>query len=492
MGNLLDNDYVYITCGDIYYMDLIEKLVKSLLNVSNQKIIVYGINCKVPFDYPNLIKKELNIPIKRKYDKWFWKQISCIESLNENISNYVWMDGDIIANYNIDNISNYFHLIDNYPIADIHVQDEQLFINNNNVEYMGEKISKYYNTERKILPKDIHACFYIYNKKCEWFFKEIIDIYHYIYDNKLYEKLLTWNDESLHNFMMSKYNFKKTLPLSNLALICNHNKYDTNKEILEKFYSYWNDKSPNNFNNVFGWSYIPENKEQILYFHENKNLKDADEMIEFIKMKKNNSFNNSKWFFINKNKIHNFENDRSLKELNLLYDSCKDYESINFIEIEKDDIVLDIGSNIGFFERYSYLKNSSKIISFEKNKDIFDILKLNTNYNTDLFNANISNINKDDKLTNSYSIDYLFESDLLNKIDFLKIDDENNEINILNGINDINLLKIMKISIKWYDFNKLDKNIKDEIMDRFIKNSYDIFITNNINYSMVYLKNKIK
>ena len=49
------NDFVYITCGDLYYMDIIEKLVISLLNVSDKKIIVYGVNCKVPFDYTNLI-----------------------------------------------------------------------------------------------------------------------------------------------------------------------------------------------------------------------------------------------------------------------------------------------------------------------------------------------------------------------------------------------------------------------------------------------------
>ena len=65
-------------------MDLIEKLVISLLNVSSKKIIVYGINCKIPFDYPNLIKRELILPIKTIHDKWFWKQQVCIESLKEN------------------------------------------------------------------------------------------------------------------------------------------------------------------------------------------------------------------------------------------------------------------------------------------------------------------------------------------------------------------------------------------------------------------------
>ena len=133
----INDDFVYITCGDIYYMDLIEKLVISLLNVSDKKIIVYGINCKVPFDYPNLIKKEITLPIKTEYDKWFWKQESCIEVLKENYNNYVWLDGDIIANINIDSVSKYFSEIENYPIGEIHVLDEQIIWTNGEGQLMA-------------------------------------------------------------------------------------------------------------------------------------------------------------------------------------------------------------------------------------------------------------------------------------------------------------------------------------------------------------------
>lgn len=280
----LTNDFVYVTCGDIGYLDLIEKLVVSLNNVSNRKIIVYGINCDVPFDYPNLIKRRYNTDIKSEYDKWFWKQRVCLESYKEEYNNYVWMDGDTIANINIDNISEYFNKIENYPLCDIHIHDEQLITQNGIViQKMCQNISEYYGIKRKVLKKDLHACFYVYNKDCKWFFNEMIERYEYIRDNNLYDPLLIWwNDECLMNFMMSKYNFTKTLPLSNLSLLCEHNKYNSNPEVLDKFYKYWIEPSPNNFNNPFGWSYVPENKEQVLYFHENKNLNDADEMIKYI------------------------------------------------------------------------------------------------------------------------------------------------------------------------------------------------------------------
>ena len=86
----MKNDFVYVTACDLYFMDITEKLVISLLNTSERKIIVYGVNCEVPFDYPNMIKRTLYVDVKSKFDMWFWKQQSCIESLKEGYDNYVW------------------------------------------------------------------------------------------------------------------------------------------------------------------------------------------------------------------------------------------------------------------------------------------------------------------------------------------------------------------------------------------------------------------
>lgn len=490
----INNDFVYVTCGDLYYMDLIEKLVISLLNVSKQKIIVYGINCKIPFDYPNLIKREFNTPVKTPHDKWFWKQQVCIESLKENYNNYVWLDGDIIANFNIDTISKYFSEIENYPIGEIHVQDEQIYNRNGNIELLGEKICEHFGINRKILKKDLHACFFVYNQNCKWFFEEIIDTYHSIYDQGLYDKLLGWNDESLHNFMHSKYGFTKTLPLSNLALLCDHNKYNSNPKVLRIFYGYWNEDAPNNFGELFGWSYVPENKEQILYFHENKNLEDADEMIEFIKMKMNNSFNDSKWFFIDKYKIHNFEYKRLNNELNRKYDECKFFEYKELLNIYPEDIIVDVGSDIGFFERYCYLKKAFKVICFEPNEDKFELLKMNVCKNSVLFNADITDkvgeyiieTESKDITISTYSIDYLFEADLVQKIDLLKIDNKGKEQKILNGINDINLSKINKISIKWYDFSRYEEIEKNNIVNFYLQRGFNCWIDNESNFSKMY------
>ena len=494
----INDDFVYITCGDIYYMDLIEKLVISLLNVSDKKIIVYGINCKVPFDYPNLIKKEITLPIKTEYDKWFWKQESCIEVLKENYNNYVWLDGDIIANINIDSVSKYFSEIENYPIGEIHVLDEQIIWTNGEGQLMAEYICEHFNIERKFLKKDLHACFFVFNKNCKWFFQEILDLYKSIYDKGLYYKLLRWNDETLHNFMHNKYKFNKTLPLSNLALLCEHSKYESNPKVLRFFYGYWNEDSPNNFGEPYGWNYVPADKNQILYFHENKNLKDADEMIEFIKMKNNDSFNSSKWFFIDKYNLHNFEKERLKNDLNDEYDDCKNFEYKDLLNIAPNDIVLDIGAGIGFFERYCYLKNASKIICFEPDEHKFELLKLNAHKDTILLNADVTNTvdnyiieyKEYDKVINTYSIDYLFKAELIDKIDLLKIDNKGKEESILIGIGNDNLQKINKISIKWYNFSELDENKRNEIIDSYLKKGFNCFVYNNINFTRLYFYKK--
>ena len=58
-SEILDKDFVYVTGGNINYMPTIEKLVQSLNEFSKHKVIVYGVYCDVPFNYPNMIKKRI-------------------------------------------------------------------------------------------------------------------------------------------------------------------------------------------------------------------------------------------------------------------------------------------------------------------------------------------------------------------------------------------------------------------------------------------------
>ena len=140
MKKFINTKEEIVAASDAFFpfVDGIEKLVQSLLEFSEQKILVYGIDCEVPFDYPNIIKRTITVPKISEHDKWYWKQWSCIEALKEDFENFVWVDGDVVVNHNIDNIRQYFNQIENYPIADIHVQEEffGMYDNGNKSHYL--------------------------------------------------------------------------------------------------------------------------------------------------------------------------------------------------------------------------------------------------------------------------------------------------------------------------------------------------------------------
>jgi hypothetical protein len=90
----------------------------------------------------------------------------------------------------------------------------------------------------------------------------------------------------------------------------------------------------------------------------------------------------------------------------------------------------------------------------------------------------------------TYTLDYLFETGLVNKIDFLKIDIEGAEIQVLNGISDENLRKIKAISME-YHHSHLGYN--EELRTKFISrlnsvgfNSYLLFLGTNNALQMIY------
>jgi len=481
-----DDDFVYVTGCDLYFMDITEKLVISLLNTSNRKIIVYGINCEVPFDYPNLIKKTVYYELKDKDDMWFWKQKVCIESLREEYENYVWLDGDVLCNNNVDNISTYFNEIENYPISNIHVKDElALWFSDGRLDqYFNEHITNEYGVPRKIFQNPLHVCFFVYNKRCDWFFQEILDIRKYLLEINRYDELSRWHDEGLTNFLHCKYGFKKHLPMSDLSLL-------NAPDELNIFYGYWNDPSPNNFENEenpFNSCYVPENKEQILIYHENKNLEHADEIIQFVKLQKY-GLHNSKYFFVDKHKVKKFnhmqpeppdyhpEADFKFDDVGRKGDQTSKFEYKELIYIKKDDVVVDIGADIGYFERYCYLKGASKVICFEPDNEKFELLKLNSSPISDIVNGSVENI------------DNLFIAKNLKQIDFLKVDHKGGEFSIINSISDNNLQKINRISVKYYhSFYNFADDLRDNFISKLLHKGFNSmnYMENDINYIHFY------
>lgn len=521
--------FAFVTTGNLGYMPVVEKLVKSINEFSNADIIVYGVNCDVPINYPNLIKKRIDPPNHSIHDKWYWKQYACIESLNEVYENFVWIDGDVVVNYNIDNIENYFKDIENYPLSDIHRQEEFFSY----YDYQGQVLSQTFNQNlaelwglQKTLPY-MHACMYIYNERCKWWFEEIINTYK-SFDLEVYSKYFLWNDEGIDNALRWKYGFKKHLPLLNFDTSGYVGDQGQTNSQLKDFYTFWNVQGPYNFGRVYGYQFVPKNKNNIIYFHGNKNSEVSDKMIEFIKMQKNQSFFKSEQFYISDNELLNLGEIKDVQGSTMsiaekygwphaiyheIY-NLQDYYLNRIKRINEGDVVVDLGANIGVFNRWAYSQGAAKVISFEPDKRYFKVLQKNVDPKSVLFNAAMSNKVGTTNLFESnhlggsniftsntsnvvnypvrtYTFDYLFETGFLTTIDFLKIDIEGAEILVFEGISDENLSKIKTISLEYHHAHlNFDKKLREDLINRLNKlgfNSHLLFLGDNDQLQLIYL-----
>jgi FkbM family methyltransferase len=517
--------FTFITTGNIGYMPVIEKLVQSLLEFSEQKIIVYGVDCDVPFDYPNVIKRRINPPKHSIHDKWYWKQYACIESLKEDFDHFIWVDGDVVVNYNIDTVKKYFNQIENYPLSDIHVQEEffGMFDNGKSSQLFNQNLAEKYNLHKN--RPYMHICFYVYNKNCKWWFEEIIKTY---IETPLedYSKFLLWNDEGIDNFLRWKHGFKNHLLLSNFDTSSYDGDDGITNQSLHHFYKFWNEEGSQNFNRIFGYQFIPKDKSNIIYFHGNKDANISDKMIDFIKMKRDGSFYKSEQFYTD---VYNLENFGDIKDVEgwtvhiaekygwgrAIYHeiyNLKDYYHNRIKRINEGDIVVDLGGNIGVFNRWAYSQGASRVISFEPDRRYFKLLSLNADPKSILFNAAVSDsmgefilhesphlggsslIEFSDALNRypvrTYTLDYLFDVGMVDKIDFLKVDIEGAEQHAMIGISDENLMKVRNISMEYHNaqFGYNDE-LRNQLIDRLVKlgfNSYLLFCGNDNSLQLIY------
>jgi FkbM family methyltransferase len=330
--------------------------------------------------------------------------------------------------------------------------------------------------------------------------------------------------------MRWKYNFKKHLPLSNFDTSSYDGDDGMTNETQHHFLKFWNEEGPQNFNRIFGYQAIPKDKNQILYFHGNKNAEMSDFMVDYIKMMRDNSFFKSEKFYtsldVNTYRLENLGDIKDVEggtieiadkygwaraiyhEIFNLYDYYKDR---NVKQIHEGDTVVDLGGNMGIFNRWAYSQGASRVISFEPDRRYFKLLSLNSDPRSVIFNAAVShemgelNLYESDHLGGSnvfgyqdkegysvrtYTLNYLFESGLVDKIDFLKVDIEGAEHAAFAGISDDNLGKVKTIAMEYHHshFN-YDEELRDNFIQRLNKlgfNSYLLFMGSNNSLQMIY------
>jgi FkbM family methyltransferase len=186
------------------------------------------------------------------------------------------------------------------------------------------------------------------------------------------------------------------------------------------------------------------------------------------------------------NELH-FSEDQYTKGCN--------YERFDCV-IEKGDVVVDVGANIGMFANVAYHKGASEILCFEPSDIAFECLVRNKPFKTKTFKAAVldyigmakislpsqddtmgASIGKDYEFSNyvpSITLDKLFEDGIVDRIDFLKIDCEGSEKQVLLGVSDQNLDKIRKISMEFH-MSHLTESDSQNIINRLTAHGFRSF-----------------
>jgi FkbM family methyltransferase len=158
----------------------------------------------------------------------------------------------------------------------------------------------------------------------------------------------------------------------------------------------------------------------------------------------------------------------------LEFSSTKCIYEMDSCVIDENDVVVDLGANVGFFTNYASQK-CKKVISIEGGDALFSCLVKNTyeNNNIEYLNANI--ISENSSVNESWAtptkinvtISNIFDFYKLDYIDFLKVDIEGGEYDVFRDIDKNILSKIKKIAIEVHDSNRNKELINNINKNRF-------------------------
>ncbi len=224
---ILDNiqikkDVIFFTGGDEKYLPIVNKCVESLQKYSNIPIIVYGFNCDVNFNYPNMIHRRLDINRERSFNDrdtrpYYYKidaSLDCIK--NDDSKIYIWLDGDCIVNYSIDSIIKYINDIQEYPLCMRYRHDNLIHFRNNQNKGHGDELGECFRVKRN-KNFTIATGLYMFDKRSKWFFEEVL--IHHEYFLKYINTIdciddMAFSEERLFNVLFWKYNFNRHLPIT--------------------------------------------------------------------------------------------------------------------------------------------------------------------------------------------------------------------------------------------------------------------------------------
>ena len=293
------------------YLDLAEQLVKSVKEFSDYPIILYSINCDIPFKYDNLYTKridsdfiktpkyidsgesfhrkgeDLNVKVDTsKYDiltvdrndintyiTLSRKGHVILDALDNGLEEGIFLDADGIVKENIDESFDYFKQATNYPLVGKGLF-EFMMLNGKGDPAVGDPLEAPLMKLLGVTNRTMHYVttnFILFNNKMKDFFREMTSISNnetILADNVLYTP---YHDETLINVLLWKYKATKHLPVVHFNLI------DSDKAI--DFYN----TSKRDCTLETDWQYVPEDKNDVKFFHGCKSISEIKRTIEHIK-----------------------------------------------------------------------------------------------------------------------------------------------------------------------------------------------------------------
>ena len=162
---------------------------------------------------------------------------------------------------------------------------------------------------------------------------------------------------------------------------------------------------------------------------------------------------------------------------NFQYSSTNCIYEMDGCVIESNDVVVDLGANVGFFTHYASQK-SKKVIAVEGGDALFSCLVKNTyeNHNIEYLNANV--VSETSKFKNTWArptkinitLSNIFDLYGLDCIDFLKVDIEGGEYDVFKDIDEKLLCKIKKIAVETHVSEK-----NEELRNKIKKSHFYYF-----------------
>lgn len=280
------------------YLYLANKLIQSVKLFSNFPLVIYTYNFDHDFGIENIysvrindesIQKPLfvhsteeNLGIVDRFDFNTFYNLTrkfevVLQSLNNGISDGIFLDCDVIVNNNIDELFNNFDKIENYPLISKGIF-EYMILNGKGDPFDGQDVlEKPLMDLLNVKDRSMHYVqtnMMLFNEKCRDFFEECKKI---TFDINIIKDSVTFapfQDETIINVLLWKYQAKNQLPLQYFNLI------DENQ--LKYFFE---TNCENSYYNGCWWHYFPANKSDVKYFHGCKNEKILSECINFLKNK---------------------------------------------------------------------------------------------------------------------------------------------------------------------------------------------------------------